>query len=415
MASKRALRVLTARPWLTAVVVVIVAGAATGVVLVRSGASDGSSAATAPLGERTVAVTTGTVSKSVSTTGNLEPAVQKDVSFDASSVVTSVRVAVGDRVTKGQVLGTINPLSLKSALASARATRAQAKATLAADKADDATSAQLAADRLNLRTARADVRTALGDLSGATLRSPITGIVTTVGVAKGDQTSGSSSASSSSGAAPTDSSAQSSTAAASSSSTADFEIIGTKQWKVTVDVDDTQVGLLAKGQQAQITTDNVSNTIFGVVSSVAVLSSSSSGAAEYPVTVTVTGTPAGLHDGAEATVAIVYRQASNVLIVPAAAIHEDGSSSYVYLDRGGTRVRRSVKTGLSSGTETQIVSGLKSGDQVYVELAVPGGGGSSQSPGGRFGNFTGVPTGFPGGVKFPGGFSGGGGLSGGLR
>ena len=81
----------------------------------------------------------------------------------------------------------------------------------------------------------------------------------------------------------------------------------------------------------------------------------------------MTGSPTGLHDGASATVAIIYKQATNVLTVPTTAVHRDGSSSYVYVSNNGKKTKTTVKTGLSSGGTTQITSGLKSGQQVYVE------------------------------------------------
>ena len=63
------------------------------------------------------------------------------------------------------------------------------------------------------------------------------------------------------------------------------------------------------------------------------------------VTSSITGTQSGLHDGADASVQIIYRQVRNVLTVPSAAVHlaADGSS-YVYVDDNGTKVKTTVKT-----------------------------------------------------------------------
>ncbi|MBE7188363.1 efflux RND transporter periplasmic adaptor subunit [Jatrophihabitans endophyticus] len=394
---------MTVRPWLTAVVVVVVAGAITGSVLLTGGG--GSSAATASGSTRLVDVSTGTVSESVSTTGDFVPVQDKEVSFSSSATITSVRVSQGQRVRKGRILGTIDNLSLKSTLASDRSTLASAKASLSdARSSDDTTSAQLAADRSQVRTARAAVASAKTSLSDAVLRSPITGVVAAVNVTKGDQAGGSSSDSSTSN--PTTTTSGTSTSSSSSSSSGDFEIIGTSQWKVSVDVDDTEIGMIAKGQQAQLTTDDHTGTIFGTVTSVSVLSSSSSGSASYPVVVTVTGSPSGLHDGAEATVEIIYKQAANAVTVPTLAVHRDGSSSYVYLSSGGRKVKKTVTTGLTDGTTTQVTSGLKSGEQVYEDVVTPFGGTGSRSSGSTGSGTTGE---FPGGGSgnFPGGGSGG--------
>ena len=344
-------RIMTTRPLVTGgVAVVVIGGSIAGYLIV------GNSSAHAQDGlvSRLVSATTGTVRESVAATGTLTPADEEDVSFTSSARVTSVRVAVGDKVHKGEPLGTIDNLALKATLADARSTLAAAHATLSDDLANgSATSAQLSADRASVSTAHRAVTAAREAVDDATLRSPITGTVADVNVAKGDQAAGSSSAASDS----------------SSDTAGDFVVVGMKKWSVSASVDDTEVGRIAAGQQARINTDNVTGTVFGVVSSVSVLSSSDSGAATYPVDITVTGSPHGLHDGASATVEIVYRQVSNVLTIPTAAVHRSADgTSYVFVSSGGKKVKRPVTLGLSSGGTTQVKSGLKSGDQVYIEI-----------------------------------------------
>lgn len=344
-------RLATARPLVTGgVAVVLIGGSVAGYLLT------GNSPANAQDGlvSRLVSATIGTVRESVAATGTFTPADEEGVSFASSARVTSVRVAVGDKVHKGEPLGTIDDLSLTATLAEARSTLASARATLSDDlSGGSATSAQLSADRAGVSTARRAVTAARKAVRDATLRSPISGTVAEVNVAKGDQAAGSSAA-----------------ASDSSGSSGDFVVVGMRKWTVSASLDDTEVGHVAKGQQARISTDNVSSTVFGVVTSVSVLSSSDIGsAATYPVEIAVTGAPHGLHDGASANVEIVYRQVSNVLTVPTAAVHRtsDGSS-YVYLSSDGNKVKRTVTLGLSAGGTTQIKSGIKSGDQVYLEI-----------------------------------------------
>jgi RND family efflux transporter MFP subunit len=389
----RARRLVTTRPWLSSgVAVVVVGGSVAGYLLT----GDSSAAADDGVITRLVSASTGTVREAVSATGTISPADEEDVSFSSSAEVTSVRVAVGDKVKNGDILGTIDRLSLKAALAQARSTLASAQATLAdAESSGTATTAQLSADRAGVSTARRSVTAARNALDDATLRSPITGTVAQVNVAKGDQASGSTS--------PAD------TGSDSTGSSGDFVVIGMRKWTVSASVDDTEVGLVKKGQQAQITTGNVTGTVFGVVTSVSVLSSSSSGSATYPIDIEITGTPKGLHDGASATVQIIYHQVTNVLTVPTAAIHaaSDGTS-YVYVSSGGKKVRKDVTTGLASGGTTEIKSGLKSGDQVYIEIDT-GSGPSGTSNGGngnqlvQNGDFPGGGVIVPGSGEFPAG------------
>src|SRR5690349_20400385 len=90
-------RIATVRPLVTSgVAVVVIGGSVAGYLLT------GNSAANAQDGlvSRLVAATIGTVRESVTATGTLTPADEEDVSFTSSARITSVRVAVGDKVHK---------------------------------------------------------------------------------------------------------------------------------------------------------------------------------------------------------------------------------------------------------------------------------------------------------------------------
>ncbi len=404
-------RQVAARPWLAAVIVVaLICG---GIFAYQRVTASGGSTSTAAASTSLVTVSTGTVQESVSTTGTISPADEHDLSFSSSATVTSVRVSAGQRVRKGQILGTIATLSLKASLAQARADLADARATLAtAQDTSTTTAAQLAADKISVTTARSSVAAARTNLRDAVLRSPIAGTVAAVNVSKGDaaggstsSTSNNSSSSSSNSAATSDSTSTGSTSSTSSTSS-DFVVIGMKKWTVAATVDDTEVGMVRKGDQAQLTTDNATGRVFGVVTSVSVLSDSSSGSASYPVEIAVTGSPSGLHDGESATVSIIYKTVSNVLTVPTLAIHRDSSTPYVYVSRNGTKTKVSVKTGLSSGGTTQIKSGLKSGQQVYLQTFTRTSGTTPTTERSR--STYGYPGGGGGYGQFPGGGSGGG-------
>ena len=447
----RARRIVTVRPWVSAVVVLLIVAAVV-CAFVFTGGSSGAAAGGVQTTTSLTAVSTGTVKATVSTTGTFAAADTKDVSFGSAAEITSVKVAEGDKVTKGQVLGTIATVGLKQTLAQARATLATAKSTLAsAEDSSTTTATQLAADKASVASATSSVTDAEAALAGAILTSPIAGTVATVNVATGDQASGSGSSSTSStgsstsstgstgtgsgtgssgsgstGTGSTGGGTSTSSSTSTSTSSGDFVIVGGKSWTVSATVDDTEVGNIAKGDQVQITTDNVTGTVFGLVSSVAVLSSGSSTSASYPVTIAVTGSPTGLHDGASATAQIIYKQVTNVPTVPTTAVHTTGATSYVYLDKSGTKTKQTVKIGLSSGGTTQITSGLSTGQQVYVTTvrrttgAGTGTGTGSTTRGGTGGGYTG--GGFPGGGTgggFPGGgtggFPGAGGAAGGGR
>lgn len=203
---------------------------------------------------RTATVAQGEVKSTVSATGQLSSSSTKDVSFSTSGTVKSVKVAVGDTVSKGDVLGVLDATDLTAAVVSAQAsltsarqsetaqalsvtsarqnvtsarnTLKQAKATLKKAKAGTAkgttttqATAAVASARSQLTSAKSNVAsarsqyttaqasvtsavTAVSDaqtnLQNATLKAPSSGTVTTVNVSKGDTVSGSSSSSSTS-------------------------------------------------------------------------------------------------------------------------------------------------------------------------------------------------------------------------
>ena len=368
---------------------------------------------------QTATVSTATFEKSVSASGSLTPTVDDDVSFEASGTVTSVKVAVGDTVTKGDVLATIDTLQLKADLLSAKADLATAKADLAsAEDADDGTDAaeqQVAAKKAAVEVARSAEDDAEDAMDGATLEAPASGLVTAVDVAKGDAVTGTSSSASSgsgggtgAGGAGGGTGSASSSSSSSSSSSAQFTIVGTSSWEVAVSVGEDDVANVAKGDQVELTGDDLSATVYGTVSSVGLLPSSSSGSVTYPVTVKVTGSPKGLHDGVSVTAKIVYERRSDVLSVPSAAVTTtDGTSTVEVVGDDGKATRTTVTVGETSGQSVEITKGLTEGQKIqYTQTVITPGGTSSRNGNQRNGEFPSFGGGEGGGRGY-GGYGGG--------
>src|SRR5207244_3727976 len=85
----------------------------------------GSSSASSGL-QRTATVSVGTVQSSVSASGNVSAASAASVDFGTSGTLTAVNVSVGDHVSAGHVLGTIDPTTAQTTLEAAQANPAQA-------------------------------------------------------------------------------------------------------------------------------------------------------------------------------------------------------------------------------------------------------------------------------------------------
>jgi macrolide-specific efflux system membrane fusion protein len=398
-----------AHPWISgAVVLVVLAGAAAGTYFGTR--TDGASASAATTTVDTVG--TGTVKQSVSATGTLAPAEQEELNFAVAGQVTAVSVHQGQAVTKGQVLARIDSAALAADVAQARATVADDQAKVDDDTTTGADATQLAADKAALTAATNQLASANAQLAQATLTSPITGVVAGVDLTVGQSVSGTGSSSggdnSGNGSSGNDNSSADSGSNGSSSSTAQVLVISTDSWLVNATVDATSVGLIKAGEQAQLTVDGAADTIYGTIASVGLVSSSTSGTAAFPVVIDVTGKPGGLHDGASVTAELIYRQVSDVVVVPSIALHRNSSGGQ-YVDKitNGKTVHTTVQVGLSSGGQAQIVSGLAAGDKIVVPVIKIGRGNSGGDT--VRGNFP------PGGVRIPGGgqFPGNGGKDGG--
>jgi multidrug efflux pump subunit AcrA (membrane-fusion protein) len=141
-------------------------------------------------------------------------------------------------------------------------------------------------------------------------------------------------------------------------------------------------------------------TATGTVTDVGRVATASSGVASYPVTITFDAPATQFFVGATVTGAIDVATVHNAVQVPSRAVTTDTngrSTVQVATDgtAGGARQTRVVTTGLVTGGETQIVSGLRAGESVVI--AAP-----------TFPGFAGNRTG-TGGTGFPGGFGGFGG------
>ena len=384
---------------------------------------------------RTVTVGAQTIKQTVSSTGTLDPAEQSDLSFSSSGTVDSVKVTVGDSVTKGEALASIDDAALKVSLTSAKATVADANSTLttAEDAADgtDSSDATIAADKADLALKKSQLTQAQQALAAATLTAPFAGKVASISVSDGESVSGGSSSSSGSGS----SSGSSSGSAQSSSTTSAITIISSGTFSVDTSVSNSDVQSIKKGMQATITPTGSTDQVFGTVSSVGVVASSStgsdtsgsnsgssnsgssnSGSSTFPVTIKVTGTHPDLLPGSAVGVAITVKQLSNAITVPTSAITTSNAKTTAQKMVNGKPTPTTIVIGQTLGSLTQVTNGLRAGDQIQISFTRQAGaaraGTGTSSTGGRTGGYGGA-GGFGGGGFGGGGFGGGSGARGG--
>ncbi|GAA2236745.1 HlyD family efflux transporter periplasmic adaptor subunit [Rarobacter faecitabidus] len=397
---------------------VLIAGGGTAFAITR-----GNQPESAEPAATTATASLATIERTVSASGTLTPTATADEAFDASGTVEAVYVAEGDTVTEGQKLAKIDDLSLTKALLEAKVSYLSAKADYdeATSDADgsDLSDVRLSAAKAALKVAKQSYRDAKEAMSDQTLRASIAGLVTSVGIEVGDVTSGTSSASSAGGETAGASAAGNSgmgatTTTAATTSSAAVTIVGTATWQVSTTVAASDIDNVSAGLQVEMTSDDLTDTVYGIVSAVGKLPDTSSGTIVYPVTIDVTGDTSALFDGVSVDVSIIYERRTNVLTVPSAAVTTtDGAATVELVGTDGTVTTTTVEVGQTSGDQTEITSGISEGDTVqYQPFQAMGGSGSgdsernSQMP--EFGDFGVGGQGGPPSGGAPGGFPGGG-------
>jgi multidrug efflux pump subunit AcrA (membrane-fusion protein) len=357
--------------------------------------SDPAAPATPTLGT----VAPGTVRQTVSATGTIKSAREANINFAVAGTVTTVRVAVGDTVRKGQRLATIDNTTLKADALSASSALTAAQTRLTADTTAAAAAVQISADNANVAAANNQLAQANRALAAAAMTSPIAGRVSAVTIAVGDTVSGSSS---SGAAAQSGGGGTGGSGATATTTTGQITVISTDAFIVNASVGSADVPALKKGLQAQITPTGTNTPVFGTISSVGFVAATSttSTATTFPVVIAVTGKPDGLLVGSSASVSIIVKQLDNVLTVPISALATVNGQTVVRQLKNGAQVDTPVTIGGTYGAQAEIVSGLVAGDQYVLPAGTAAGGGAGRvRPPGTTG----------GGGAGGGGFGGGGG------
>jgi membrane fusion protein, macrolide-specific efflux system len=369
------------------IAVLVVGGSIGGWLFTRSTASAGPS-------YRLVPVVRTTMRQTLSSTGTIEPATTGTLSFAAAGQVTAVDVTVGQHVTDGQDLATMQSPTLVAQVAQAKATVAGDESRLSGDESSDASAAQIDADQAAVDADQSALDSSNTALAGATLTAPTDGIVATVGYTVGEQVGGSGGGSGGSGGSAGsggsggsgddgggsgsgDSGDSGGSGGSGSSGSSDEITVVSSNDVIDANVDASVVDKIKDGDQVVITAQGAPGPVSGTVASIGLTANTSSGVATFPVTINVTGSTSGLYAGASATVSIIYNQLTNVVAAPAAAVGPgpDGKSVVTVMVHG-RQVQKVVTTGLTSGGLTQITGGLTAGEQVVVNIVrnpgVPG-------------------------------------------
>ncbi len=348
------------------------------------------------------AATIGNISLTVSASGPISANAEYDMNFTVAGQVSAINVQVGQQVKAGQTLATLKSTSLQDAVTQAQQSVTNAQTTYNDAVNNGASQTVLDTDNNNVLTAQNQLKTAQDNLAATILTAPANATVASIN-GKVGQSAGASGGST------------------SSSTTPFIVLIDTSASDINALVNEADIGNVHVGQPAQFTVEAYpSQTFRAIVTSVDLIGQTSGNVVVYPVHLKVdqhslNGTY--LYPGMTATTTITTSERIGALLVSNAALSfpntavqagaigrstlfsafsgsstargtQSNSNQRIVLElKNGKLVPVVITTGLTNGTNTEVLSGLQPGDQVVVRAT--GGNfsnlsGNQTSPGGNF-------------------------------
>jgi len=127
------------------------------------------------------------------------------------------------------------------------------------------------------------------------------------------------------------------------------------------------VPVVKPGQKATIKLDSLPDKTFtGKVVSVDRLGTTSNSVTNYPVIVQFDTSSEEVLPNMAASVNIIIEAKDNVLLVPSSAIQKQNGQNIVTVLENGKERQKQVEVGISSDTQTEIISGLSEGEVVIT-------------------------------------------------
>ncbi|MBP7868632.1 MAG: efflux RND transporter periplasmic adaptor subunit [Firmicutes bacterium] len=306
---------------------------------------------------RPVPVSRGTLSRSISATGNLSAAAQIDVYPEKSGIVDAVLVDVGREVTAGDVLVRLAQDQIDVQQARSNVRQREEELRSAQDmlgKIRDLHGRGAATDK-ELRSAESSVVQAQDNLQAAGLkldslvthsgdgliRSAIDGVVTAVKAVVGGSVS---------------------------PSAAVVTMVDPRDVVLKVTVDENDIGVVQEGQRADVTLDAVDGlSLVGTVSTVGKVGETKSGIVVFNVDIGIDNTDPSARPGMSAEAEITVERVDNAVIVPISALEgRMGRYAVQVRNADGSVEPRSVEVGMKTSTAAEIISGLSAGEVVVV-------------------------------------------------
>jgi len=352
----------------------------------------------------------GDLAKSVVATGKVTPITKVEVKSKASGIVKKLLVDYGDRVKKGQLLAQLDKVEIEAQVEQSKAGLEAAEANLKSSQADferakvDAEGpdvpllkrayeravnmakdgvvstsaledaqrnyemslnkqnvskaqvtvlkAKIAQSQANVAQDQANLKQLEEQLSYTDIISPIDGIVLSRDVQMGD--------------------AVSSILVLGSSATLVMTLGDTSEVYVKGKVDESDIGKVYLGQRARIKVESLKDKTFdGKVTKISPMGVEKDNVTTFEVRVSIQNPGGELKAEMTANAEIILDEHKNVLQIPEGAIlyDKDKKASVEIPDPKGKEGKNkvAVNIGISNGAKTEVLSGLKEGDQVVLQ------------------------------------------------
>ena len=345
------------------------------------------SAASAATTQLTSTVQQGSVSQTVTASGSIAATREVAASFPVSGTVASVDVAVGQTVTAGQQLATVDATDLKTTASEDYTAWVHAKQDLAAAESSAATAngqggggnatASINSAKDAVTKAADAYNQAQAAVGEATLTAPIAGLVVAVNGSVGGSSAGSGSSGSGSGSGSGSASGSSGGASGGSGSSSGSSgtsgsgfvtIADTSAYVVTANIAESDISDVQVGQAASITFPALTGTTATAkVTAISPTATASNSIVTYATTITLDKLPDKVRLGQTAQAAItIAASKDDALYVPAAAITTADGTSTVRVVKDGKTSAVDVTTGVVGDQGTEITKGLTAGETIVI-------------------------------------------------
>lgn len=305
---------------------------------------------------KVTSVTSGDIKENFITTGTVEAVESASISSKVSGRVLAVRVRLGDHVSKGQTLVSLDKEDFNHQLNQAKATLAQAEVNFKQSRDNfnrkqklftqqiisqqefDAAQNEMEIAATQLKQAQVGIAMIETQLRNTEIQAPINGFIGRRMVNEGEMVS---------------------------PGVPLIELVDLSRVYITVNLSDSYITQVTRGQKVQVSITTAPKRYYhGTVYHISPVADPET--KTFPVKIILDNTSNVFKEGMLAEVRMNFNEKHNVLKIPVDAVIDEIGTKSVYVIKGKKAVRTIVEVGVSDGKTVEIISGLTASDKVVT-------------------------------------------------